>query len=110
VTADAAADGRDQLTRKSGTDNLRSHIEKKRRPLPRIVCVCVEYFARISQNKQEKAQIEDAVTPLDAKARAAGIHLVLATQQPSRATITRAIQSNLPFRVALPSPARSNPI
>ncbi len=94
-------DHRYQLTRQSGADNLRSHIEKTGRPLPRIVCVCDEYFALISQNKQEKAQIEDAVSLLGAKARAAGIHLVLATQQPSRATITGAIQSNLPCRVAL---------
>jgi len=94
-------DHRYQLTRQSGADNLRSHVEKTGRPLPRIVCVCDEYFALISQNKQEKAQIEDAVSLLGAKARAAGIHLVLATQQPSRATITGAIQSNLPCRVAL---------
>jgi S-DNA-T family DNA segregation ATPase FtsK/SpoIIIE len=105
-------DHRYQLTRQSGADNLRSHIEKTGRPLPRIVCVCDEYFALISQNKQEKAQIEDAVTLLGAKARAAGIHLVLATQQPSRATITGAIQSNLPCRVALAltSPIESNMI
>jgi hypothetical protein len=90
-----------QLTRQSGADNLRSHIEKTGKALPRIVCVCDEYFALISQNKQEKSQIEDAVSLLGAKARAAGIHLVLATQQPSRATISGAIQSNLPCRVAL---------
>ena len=105
-------DHRYQLTRQSGADNLRSHVEKTGRPLPRIVCVCDEYFALISQNKQEKAQIEEAVTLLGAKARAAGIHLVLATQQPSRATITGAIQSNLPCRVALAltSPIESNMI
>jgi DNA segregation ATPase FtsK/SpoIIIE, S-DNA-T family len=101
-----------QLTRQSGADNLRSHVEKTGRPLPRIVCVCDEYFALISQNKQEKAAIEDAVSLLGAKARAAGIHLVLATQQPSRATISGAIQSNLPCRVALAlsSPIESNMI
>lgn len=90
-----------QLTRKSGADDLRSHVEKTRRPLARIVCVCDEYFALISQNKQEKAEIEGAVALLGAKGRAAGIHLVLATQQPSRATVSGAIQANLPCRVAL---------
>lgn len=105
-------DRRYQLTRQSGADNLRSHVEKTGKPLPRIVCVCDEYFALISQNKQEKAAIEDAVSLLGAKARAAGIHLVLATQQPSRATISGAIQSNLPCRVALAlsSPIESNMI
>jgi DNA segregation ATPase FtsK/SpoIIIE, S-DNA-T family len=90
-----------QLTRQSGSDNLRAHIEKTGKPLPRIVCVCDEYFALVSQSRDEKAQIEQAVSLLGAKARAAGIHLVLATQQPSRAVITGAIQANLPCRVAL---------
>jgi hypothetical protein len=90
-----------QLTRQSGADNLRSHVEKTGKPLPRIVCVCDEYFALISEGRAEKAQIEDAVSLLGAKGRAAGIHLVLATQQPSRATISGAIQTNLPCRVAL---------
>ncbi|HTV22099.1 MAG TPA: cell division protein FtsK, partial [Polyangiaceae bacterium] len=55
---------------------------------------------------------EEAVGLLGAKARAAGIHLVLATQQPSRAVITGAIQANLPCRVALAlsSPIESNMI
>lgn len=101
-----------QSTRKSGADNLRSHVEKTGKPLPRIVCVCDEYFALISQSKEEKSQIEEAVSLLGAKARAAGIHLVLATQQPSRAVISGAIQANLPCRVALAlsSPIESNMI
>jgi DNA segregation ATPase FtsK/SpoIIIE, S-DNA-T family len=90
-----------QATRQSGADDLRSHVEKTGKPLARIVCVCDEYFALISQDKEEKKRIEGAVSLLGAKARAAGIHLVLATQQPSRAIITGAIQSNLPCRVAL---------
>jgi DNA segregation ATPase FtsK/SpoIIIE-like protein len=90
-----------QLTRQAGADDLRSYVETTKRPLARIICVCDEYFALVSQNKQEKAAIERAVALLGAKARAAGIHLVLATQQPSRATVTGAIQANLPCRVAL---------
>jgi DNA segregation ATPase FtsK/SpoIIIE-like protein len=105
-------DRRYQLTRQSGADNLRSHVEKTGKPLSRIVCVCDEYFALVNQNKEEKSQIEEAVSLLGAKARAAGIHLVLATQQPSRATISGAIQANLPCRVALAlgSPIESNMI
>jgi DNA segregation ATPase FtsK/SpoIIIE, S-DNA-T family len=90
-----------QLTRTSGADNLRDHVLATGKPLARIVCVCDEYFALISQNKEERRQIEEAVALLGAKARAAGIHLVLATQQPSRAVITGIIQANLPCRVAL---------
>jgi S-DNA-T family DNA segregation ATPase FtsK/SpoIIIE len=90
-----------QRTRQTGADNLKAHVEKTGKPVPRIVCVCDEYFALVSQNREEKVQIEEAVSLLGAKARAAGIHLVLATQQPSRAIISGAIQSNLPCRVAL---------
>jgi len=94
-------DRRYQLTRQTGADNLRDHVLKTGKPLPRIVCVCDEYFALVSQSKEEGRAIEDAVAKLGAKARAAGIHLVLATQQPSRKIINGNIQSNLPCRVAL---------
>jgi DNA segregation ATPase FtsK/SpoIIIE, S-DNA-T family len=94
-------DRRYQLTRQTGTDNLRDHVLATGKPLPRIVCVCDEYFALVSHTKEEGHAIEDAVAKLGAKARAAGIHLVLATQQPSRKIINGNIQSNLPCRVAL---------
>jgi S-DNA-T family DNA segregation ATPase FtsK/SpoIIIE len=94
-------DARYQLTRQSGSDNLAEHVARTKQPLARIVCVCDEYSALISQSKDEKQLIEQAVSLLGAKARAAGIHLVLATQQPSRATISGAIQTNLLCRVAL---------
>jgi S-DNA-T family DNA segregation ATPase FtsK/SpoIIIE len=94
-------DRRYQLTRQTGTDNLRDHVLATGKPLPRIVCVCDEYFALVSQTKEEGRAIEEAVAKLGAKARAAGIHLVLATQQPSRKIINGNIQSNLPCRVAL---------
>jgi DNA segregation ATPase FtsK/SpoIIIE-like protein len=66
-----------------------------------IVCVCDEYYALVSQQKDEKQEIEHAIGLLGAKGRAAGIHLILATQQPSRQTINGAISTNLPCRVAL---------
>jgi DNA segregation ATPase FtsK/SpoIIIE-like protein len=94
-------DRRYELVHGAGCDNLREYVEKARQPLARIVCVCDEYFALVSQQKQEKQAIERAVALLGAKGRAAGVHLILATQQPSRATISGAIQSNLPCRVAL---------
>jgi DNA segregation ATPase FtsK/SpoIIIE-like protein len=94
-------DRRYEQTRDSGSDNLADHVRATGRPLARIVCVCDEYFALISQSREEKRQIEEAVSLLGAKARAAGIHLVLATQQPSRQILSGAIQANLPCRVAL---------
>lgn len=94
-------DRRYRLVHELGCDSLREYVDKASKPLPRIVCLCDEYFALVSQQKQEKQSIEQAVALLGAKGRAAGVHLILATQQPSRATISGAIQSNLPCRVAL---------
>jgi hypothetical protein len=48
-------DRRYQLTRQTGTDNLRDHVLASGKPLPRIVCVCDEYFALVSQSKEEGA-------------------------------------------------------
>jgi DNA segregation ATPase FtsK/SpoIIIE-like protein len=105
-------DRRYELVHAAGSDNLREYVDKTKRPMPRIVCICDEYFALVSQQKQEKQAIEQAVALLGAKGRAAGIHLILATQQPSRATISGAIQANLPCRVALylQNPIESNMI
>ncbi|MDC0744779.1 FtsK/SpoIIIE domain-containing protein [Polyangium mundeleinium] len=84
-----------------GVDDLTRFVEKKGRPLPRIVLFCDEYFALISQDRQQRKQIEGAISLLGAKARAAGIHLVIATQQPSRQVIQGALDSNMPCRVGL---------
>jgi S-DNA-T family DNA segregation ATPase FtsK/SpoIIIE len=48
-----------------------------------------------------KADIEPAITSLTQKARAAGIHLIIATQRPTTDIITGTIKANIPGRVAL---------
>jgi energy-coupling factor transporter ATP-binding protein EcfA2 len=97
----AEMDRRYHLLREAGADDLARYVEKTGRPLPRLVCFCDEYFALVSQDRQQKKDIEAAIALLGAKARAAGIHLVIATQQPSRQVIQGVLDANMPCRVAL---------
>ncbi|MSR58520.1 MAG: DNA translocase FtsK, partial [Planctomycetaceae bacterium] len=79
-----------------GADSFQQVAAKSNQPLPRIVCVCDEYRDLISLNRDERKRIEAQICRLGAKARAAGIHLILATQEPSRDTIKGPLDSNIP--------------
>lgn len=68
--------------------------------LPRIVCIFDEY-ADFMAEKETRSSLELSVKRLGAMARAAGIHLIIATQRPEAKVVTPLIRSNLPGRVAL---------
>lgn len=72
--------------------------EKERIPekLPYIVLVIDEFGDLVMQTKREA---ESYIVRLAQKARAAGIHLVLATQRPTVDIVTGLIKSNLPGRI-----------
>jgi DNA segregation ATPase FtsK/SpoIIIE, S-DNA-T family len=70
-------------------------------PLPRIVCFCDEYADLIMADPKQRKEIERLVGRLSAKGRAAGVHLVFATQRPSREVVTGVIDTNLMARVCL---------
>ena len=66
--------------------------------LPYIVIV-VDELAELMLTV--KADIEPPITSLTQKARAAGIHLIIATQRPTTDIITGTIKANIPARLAL---------
>ncbi|MFN0086243.1 MAG: FtsK/SpoIIIE domain-containing protein [Blastocatellia bacterium] len=83
------------------SDSLADHIRRTGEQLPRIFCICDEYADLILRDRKQRKQIEDRVTRLGNKARAAGIHLIIATQQPSREVIKGALDATISARVGL---------
>lgn len=67
-------------------------------PLPFIVIIVDELADLMIV---EKANIEEPIQRLTQKARACGIHLILATQSPRKDVVTGLIKTNIPGRVAL---------
>jgi len=70
---------------------------KKEDKLPYIVIIIDEVGDFMMVMKKE---LEERIVRLTQKARAAGIHLILATQRPSVDVITGTIKANLPARIA----------
>ena len=84
----------------AGCADLAAYNQRTDKPLPRIVCIFDEY-ADFMAEKESRTALELSIKRLGAMARAAGIHLIIATQRPEAKVVTPIIRSNLPGRVAL---------
>jgi S-DNA-T family DNA segregation ATPase FtsK/SpoIIIE len=83
------------LTEYNKCPAVKSGEEEK---LPYIVLI-VDELAELMMSQNRK-DLEEKIMSMAQKARAAGIHLILATQRPSVDVITGTIKANLPSRIA----------
>ena len=96
-----------ELFSHTGTRNIEGYNDHMRRvnsqneaqqPLLPYIVVIVDELADLMM--VASSDVEDAITRLAQMARAAGIHLIIATQRPSVDVITGVIKANIPSRIA----------
>lgn len=93
----AEMERRYEVLEKAGVRSLDGYNDRAETPMPYVVVV-IDELADLMM--AAAAKVEDAVIRLAQKARAVGIHLVVATQRPSVDVITGMIKANIPSRVA----------
>ena len=99
-------DERYDMFANSGTRNIASYneyVEKNKRNKPELeklpfILVIIDELADLMMVASK--EVEEAIMRITQLARAAGIHLIVATQRPSTDVITGLIKSNIPTRVS----------
>lgn len=90
-----------ELFSKSGTRNIEGYNNLMKDNLPAVLPYIVVIVDELADLMMVAANdVEDAITRLAQMARAAGIHLIIATQRPSVDVITGVIKANIPSRIA----------
>ncbi len=93
---------RNGLLKQAAADDLTQLVNKTQMKLPRLV-VLVDEFAELLQagSRRQRDEYEQCFIRIAAVGRAAGIHLILATQRPSRQVVSGNLKANLPGKIAM---------
>jgi S-DNA-T family DNA segregation ATPase FtsK/SpoIIIE len=84
-----------------GQTSLKDRWDAGMTDIPYYVLIFDEFADLILSDKGSKKDFEELVVRIAAKGRAAGIHLLLATQRPDRNIVTGLIKANLPLKMCL---------
>ena len=90
-------ESRYRLMTRVGVRNIDGYNEKHKHPMPYIVVIVDEMSDLMLVAGKE---IENYIQKLSQMARAAGIHIIMATQRPSVDVITGTIKANFPTRIS----------
>jgi S-DNA-T family DNA segregation ATPase FtsK/SpoIIIE len=93
----AEMERRYEVLERHGVRSVEGYNDRAETQMPYVVVV-IDELADLMM--QAGAKVEDAIIRLAQKARAVGIHLVVATQRPSVDVITGMIKANVPSRIA----------
>lgn len=95
-------ESRNRIFAEANCQDLTQYVRQTGTSMPRIVCMCDEFADLLLQaDRAERTAIEKALKRLAGMGRSAGIHLILATQQPRREIVTPAIKSLIGAKIAL---------
>ena len=92
----ALMDNRYSILAKAGCDDIDEYVSMGNEMI-RVVCIIDELADLMLQNRD----VEKYIVRLAQKARACGIHLIIATQSPRADVVTGLIKANIPFKIAL---------
>ncbi len=82
-------------------DQLKDRFSDGKTDIPFLVIFVDEFGDLILSDKDQKKEFESLIAKIAQKGRAAGIHLVLATQRPEAKIVTGLIKANLPLKICM---------